>query len=92
MPYSTHPPPAIFPDTSKGRLTAARFIGGDCDVEFCPDYAFPFGEDALSTSEGGTVWRGRCDNRRIDGDRQHNWCFRCICGFLTLDKGEEIPA
>lgn len=95
MPYSNPAPPVVFPDTAKGHFTAARFIGGDCDVAYCREYEPEMGESMTSISPGGTVWRGRCRNRELPDNnmaRRYSWCTRCPCGFLSLEKGEELPA
>lgn len=69
--FSDTPPQIVMPDTQVGRQEAAWKFPG-VRVGFCGDYA----EDYYNSR--------MCGNRQLTGDRRHNWCVRCPCGFIAL--------
>lgn len=78
MPYSDHPPVAVYPDTFQGHCDRDREMRqGYVPHAFCSEFA-PDPDSSGMHVRGRGVW---CANREPTGDRAHNWCFRCIAGF-----------
>ena len=76
MPYSDHPPDLVVPDNKLGREDAVPFREQGVSVGYCKEYK----EERYTTTF--TVQQNRpCGNRRAQGSRPHNWCFRCMAGF-----------
>ena len=88
MPYSEIVPPFVVPDSKSGREYYNHYIRhdgleGEVYVHFCKeykDYGHGF-RDSIDESrpQGETV--NACSNRRPDGNRNHNWCYRCPAGY-----------
>ena len=76
MPYSDHPPDIVYPDNKMGREDAISAQSQGIRVGFCNEYK----EEKYRTTFSVESKRP-CGNRRAEGHRAHNWCFRCMAGF-----------
>jgi len=83
MPYSERPPALVLPESREGRRYFNQYVVDEAkpQTKFCPDW-----------KDSGTVVLASCDmdrpmdfnaclNRRSDGVRFNNWCYRCMAGY-----------
>lgn len=90
MPYSDNPPPMVLPNSYEGRQYANREVQDILPFELCWQYIK--GRDHhLATYDD--LFRPTsipvCDNRSRLGDRQHNWCYRCLAGYPSVHLSEK---
>lgn len=64
------------PDTRVGRQEASWKFP-NVTVGFCGEYKKDYYNERL------------CENRQMRGDRHHNWCLRCPCGFIAINLSEK---
>jgi hypothetical protein len=79
VPKSDTLPTLVYPDEPRARAAVRKEVRPDmwADIEFCRD----FSPDHYA--------RDRCYNASPDGERAHNWCFRCPCGFMFIRLDEK---
>jgi hypothetical protein len=75
VPYSDFPPVRVFPDTPEGRRDAyvsVQRTHPNLTIAFCGD----FRPDQFDASH--------CERANWGGNRSHNWCYRCPCGYMRI--------
>lgn len=81
MPYSDNPPALVLPDSRQAREWLKKCGGEDPTIAFCREYK-DYGHWQRDTcDENRPMEINACDNRRCDGVRYNNWCYRCMAGF-----------
>ena len=84
MPFTNPVPDLVLPRSWEGRQYAAENVEDDLHlhVEFCREYR---DGTATMTRTPEDIFRPMgvppCENRRRDGERYFNWCYRCMSGF-----------
>ena len=75
MPYSEVVPDVILPDAEGAWQDAKQYEDEGLYVAFCGDYV---PDDQL----GRSAMRGQCAIRNPWGDKEHNWCYGCMVGYV----------
>jgi len=86
MPYTSIPPPFVLPATPAGIRYAEENMEADLDlhIEFCTEYKDGSDMTRVITDLFLPMGIPPCKNRRRDGVRHNNWCYRCMAGFPAV--------
>lgn len=91
MPYTNPPPPFVLPYTAAGIRYAEENFESDLelDIEFCTDYKDGSDMTRRVTDLFLPIGIPPCKNRRRDGERYFNWCYRCMAGFPAVSMTDK---
>ena len=84
--FSDSAPPFVLPDCRGGRDYAALKVAGQVDVTYCDRYKpYPTNFEAPSDVNVPYDFFRPCRNREWAGERNHNWCYRCLAGCFLVE-------
>lgn len=84
--FSDIAPPFVLPDTRGGRDYGQKEVQGEVEPTYCNRYrAYPSNVEAPSDVTVPHAYFKPCRNRDSSGERNHNWCYRCMAGWFLVE-------